>query len=58
MKTRSWVQYHSSLGNNTLKWIHQRMEAADGKEVRLFIATFKLVMGVDIKDLDLAICIR
>lgn len=58
MKTRSWVQYHSSLGNNTLKWIHQRMEAADGKEVRLFIATYKLVMGVDIKDLDLAIFIR
>ena len=58
MKTRSWVQYHSSLGNNTLKWIHQRMEAADGKEVRLCIATYKLVMGVDIKDLDLAIFIR
>ena len=53
MRRRPWVQYHSSVGINTMKWIHRRMG-----EVKLFIATYKLIMGVDIKNIDLAIFIR
>ena len=58
MKTRPWVQYHGSLGEKTLKWIHKRLSSAGDLEVKLLISTYKLVMGVDIKHLDLAIFIR
>ena len=40
MKSRRWVQYHSSLGRKTLSWIHQRLEASSGhQEIRLIIST-------------------
>ena len=59
MKTRPWVQYHGSAGEKTLKWIHHRMKCGDEDlEIKLFVSTYKLVMGVDIKELDLAIFIR
>ena len=59
LKTRPWVQYHGSTGENTLKWIHHRIKSSKSDlEVRLFISTYKLAMGVDIKELDLAIFIR
>ena len=58
MKTRPWVQYHSSIGEKTLKWIHQRMRSSGVLEIKLIISTYKLVMGVDIKNIDLAIFMR
>ena len=59
MKTRPWVQYHGSTGEKTIKWIHHRIKNGEGDlEIKLFIFTYKLIMGVDIKKLDLAIFIR
>ena len=58
MKSRPWVQYHSSLGERTLKWIHKRLEKSEGEEIRLILSTYKLVMGVDLQDVDLAIFVR
>ena len=59
LKTRPWVQYHGSTGEKTLKWIHHRMKSdKPDLEIKLFVCTYKLVMGVDIKQLDLAIFIR
>ena len=59
MKTRPWVQYHGSTGEKTIKWIHHRIKNGEGDlEIKLFICTYKLIMGVDIKKLDLAIFIR
>ena len=59
MKTRPWVQYHGSTGEKTINWIHHRIKCGEGDlEIKLFICTYKLVMGVDIKKLDLAIFIR
>ena len=58
MKTRPWVQYHGSLGEKTLKWIHKSISSNGELEVKLLISTYKLVMGVDVKNLDLAVFIR
>ena len=58
MKSRPWVQYHGSTGERTLSWIHHRLKCDDDLEVKLLISTYKIVMGVDLKDLDLAIFIR
>ena len=59
MKTRPWVQYHGSTGEKTLQWIHHRLKSSDKElEVKLVVATYKIVMGVDLKDFDLAIFIR
>ena len=58
MKKRPWVQYHGSTGERTLSWIHHRLRSDGDLEVKLLISTYKIVMGVDLKDLDLAIFIR
>ena len=58
MKKRPWVQYHSSTGEKTMKWVHHRMKSSGKEVVKLYISTYKLVMGVDIQNLDLAIFIR
>lgn len=58
LKLRPWVQYHSSLGSRTLSWIHQRFDAADHHGIRLIISSYKLLMGVNLLDFDLAIFIR
>ena len=58
MKTRPWIQYHSSLGERTLKWIHKRMEISGVDEIKLILTTYKLVMGVDLQNVDLAIFVR
>ena len=59
LKTRPWIQYHGSCGENTLRWIHHRIKSSEEDlEIKLYISTYKLVMGVDIKDIDLAIFIR
>ena len=57
MKNRPWVQYHASTGEKTLTWIHKRLKGT-GSEVKLLISTYKLIMGVDLKDFDLAIFLR
>ena len=57
MKKRPWVQYHSSTGQKTLKWIHHRMKSSENP-IKLIISTYKLVMGVDCPSLDLAIFLR
>ena len=58
MKERPWIQYHSSLGERTLKWIHKRMQLSGRKEIKLYLSTYKLVMGVDLQDVGLAIFVR
>ena len=58
MKRRPWVQYHSSLGESTLKWVHKRMELSGEGEIKLILTTYKLVMGVDLQNVDLAIFVR
>ena len=59
LKTRPWIQYHGSMGENTLKWIHHRIKSAEkDQEIKLFLSTYKLVMGVDIQNVDIAIFIR
>lgn len=59
LKTRPWIQYHGSLGKNTLKWIHHRIQTTDKTlEIKLYISTYKIIMGVDVKDIDLAIFVR
>ena len=59
LKNRPWIQYHGSLGVNTLKWIHHRIQSSDKSlEIKLYLSTYKLIMGVDVKDIDLAIFIR
>ena len=57
MKKRPWVQYHSSTGEKTLKWIHLRMRGSEDP-INLIISTYKLLMGVDCQNLDLAIFLR
>ena len=50
LKTRPWIQYHGSLGKNTLKWIHHRIQTKDKSlEIKLYISTYKIIMGVDVK---------
>ena len=58
MKSRPWVQYHASTGEKTLKWIHQRLKGTAGSEIKLLISTYKLVMGVDLKNFDLVVFLR
>ena len=59
LKTRPWIQYHWSCGENTLILIYYRIKSSEeDPEIKLYIFTYKLVMGVDIKDIDLAIFIR
>jgi hypothetical protein len=59
LKVRPWIQYHGSTGENTLRWIHHRIKSAEkDHEIKLYISTYKLVMGVDIPNVDVAIFIR
>ena len=57
-KTRPWIQYHSSLGEQTLTWVQKRMEVTKGEDLKLIISTYKLVMGVNLQNFDLAIFLR
>ena len=57
-KTRPWIQYHSSLGEQTLSWVQKRMEVTKGEDLKLIISTYKLVMGVNLQNFDLAIFLR
>ena len=59
LKTRPWIQYHGSMGSSTLGWVHQRIKSTEeDHQVKLYLSTYKLVMGVDIQDIDIAIFIR
>ena len=56
--TRPWVQYHGVTDEITLTSIHHRIKEPGNHPIKLFLATDKLLMGVDIQDIGLIIHIR
>ena len=46
-RTRPWVQYHGVTDDFTLSKIHQRIKHPGNEPIKLYLATDKLLMGVD-----------
>jgi len=57
-RTRPFVQYHGATDELTLSHIHKRIKNPGATPIKLFLATDKLIMGVDIQDIELVIYIR
>jgi len=57
-RTRPFVQYHGATDDFTLDALHKRITSPGDHPIKLFLATDKLIMGVDIQDIEVIIFIR